>query len=299
MGTPGSGLHYQLGEVRSNTNPTDRILGSGNQLQVNGAQPPEGETEADQRRGPQNPLSTSDVCQDPVSANWETECSCPGSGSVPPVLPPPPRQLEKRPCLWQPWLRQCDSSVSRSSGRAYLVAAASRDMEWQMPPQGPGADDHSLRCLPIGLGSNMRGHSDRWSVVRAGEDVAHQLPRDAGSCPCNPDLSEGSNWVISVTANGQYHCSGLRQQPRGNSTPTVDHPGEDIMDVGTPEGHHVDSPTHTRCVKYSSGHRIQDGQGPYRLEIEPRDLQPDQPNLRATRSGLVCIQTDSPTAPLL
>ena len=136
-------------------------------------------------------------------------------------------------------------------------------------------------------------------MVRAGEDVAHQLPRDAGSCPCNPDLSERSNWVISVTENGQYHRSGLRQQPRGNSIPTVDHPGEDIMDVGTPEGHHVDSPTHIRCVKYSSGHRIQDGQGLYRLEIEPRDLQPDQPNLWATRSGLVCIQTDSPTAPLL
>ena len=280
VGIPGSGLHYQLGEVRSNANPADRILGSGNRLQVNGAQPPGGETEADQRRGPQNPLSTSGVCQDSVSANWETERNCPGSGSSSPVLPPPPRQLEKCPCFWQPWLRQCDNSVSRSSGRAYLVAAASRDMEWQMPPQGPGAGDHSLRCLPIGLGSNMQGHSDRWSVVRAGEDVVHQLPRDAGSCPCNPDLSEGSNWVITVTANGQYHCSGLRQQSRGNSIPTVDHPGENIMDVGTPEGHHVDSPTHTRCVKYSSGHRIQDGQGPYRMEIEPRDLQPDQPNLR-------------------
>ena len=133
VGTPGSGLHYQLGEVRSNANPADRILGSGNQLQLNGAQPPGGETEADQRRGPQNPLSTSDVCQDPVSANWETEHSCPGSGSGSPILPPTPRQLEKRPCLWQPWLRQCDNSVSRSSGGAYLVAAASRDMEWQMP----------------------------------------------------------------------------------------------------------------------------------------------------------------------
>ena len=244
-------------------------------------------------------LSQSLVSARTVSANWETEHSCPGSGSSSPVLPLPPRQLEKRPCLWQPWLRQCDNSVSRSSGRAYLVAAASQDMEWQMPPQGSGAGDNSLRCLPIGLGSNMRGHSDRQSVVRAGEDVAHQLPRDAGSCPCNPDLSEGSNWVISVTANGQYHCSGLRQQPRGNSIPTVDHPGEDIMDVGTPEGHHVDNPIHTRCVKYSSGHRIQDGQGPYRLEIEPRDLQPDQPNLWATKSGLVCIQTDSPIASLL
>ena len=29
------------------------------------------------------------------------------------------------------------------------------------------------------------------------------------------------------------------------------------MAVGTPEGHHVDSPAHTRCVKYSSSHRIQ------------------------------------------
>ena len=71
------------------------------------------------------------------------------------------------------------------------------------------------------------------------------------------------------------------------------------MDVGTPEGHCVDSPTCTRCVKYSIGHQIQDGQGPYRLEIEPRDLQPDQPNLWATRSGLVRIQTDSLIAPLL
>ena len=50
-----------------------------------------------------------------------------------------------------------------------------------MPPQGSGGGDNSLRCLPIGLGSNMRGHLDRWSVVRAGEDVAHQLPRDAGT----------------------------------------------------------------------------------------------------------------------
>ena len=71
------------------------------------------------------------------------------------------------------------------------------------------------------------------------------------------------------------------------------------MDLGTPERHPVDSPTHTRSVKYSSRHRIQDGQGPYRLEIEPSDLQPDLPNLWATISGLVRIQTDSPTTPLL
>ena len=40
------------------------------------------------------------------------------------------------------------------------MAAASGDMEWQMPPQGSGAGDNSLRCLPIGLGSNMQGNLD-------------------------------------------------------------------------------------------------------------------------------------------
>ena len=82
--------------------------------------------------------------------------------------------------------------VSRGSGRAYLVAAASQDMEWQMPPQGSRAGDNSLRCLPIGLGNNMRGHSD-W--CRAGEDVAHQLPRDAGSCLATQTFLKGQTGI--------------------------------------------------------------------------------------------------------
>ena len=35
-------------------------------------------------------------------------------------------------------------------------------------------------------------------MVRAGEDVAHQLPRDTGSCPCNPDLSEGRTRISEL-----------------------------------------------------------------------------------------------------
>ena len=61
----------------------------------------------------------------------------------------------------------------------------------------------------------MRGHSDWWSVVRAGEDVAHQLPRDAGSCLATQTFLKGQTGISML----QYYCSGLRQQPRGNSIP--------------------------------------------------------------------------------
>ena len=60
-----------------------------------------------------------------------------------------------------------------SQGRANLVATVSPGLEWQMPPQVSGPGHQLLGCLSAGLGSDMQWATDRRSVVKAGEIMAH------------------------------------------------------------------------------------------------------------------------------
>ena len=176
--------------------------------------------------------------------------------------------------------------------------ATSSDMEWQVPTQGPRTDTYHLRCFPLGMGSNMQWDTDRRPVVRTGEDMAHQLPGIASSLSCSSDIPEGQVRSLSATAVGQHHCSGLHQQSRGDGVPTTDQSGKVSVAMGPSERHLIDSPTHSRRVQSGSRHRVQDDEGPYRLETQSCDLRQDRPNLWAPGGGPIRIQTDLPTSPL-
>ena len=49
--------------------------------------------------------------------------------------------------------------------------------------------------------------------------MAHQLSGNASSLPGSPVIPEGPIRSLSATAVGQYHCSGLHQQPGGTVSP--------------------------------------------------------------------------------
>ena len=287
--TTGLGVHCQSRQICAQTNPRDRVPGSGCQLSVNGDQPPGGEAEKNQRKGYKTPLPITGVSQTSVSVHRETKRSRSSCGSSSPVLLPPAGQLEKHPCLWQPWLRECNNSIPASPGGAELVEAAPSDMEWQVPDQRQGTNSYLLRCLPPGMGCNMQWDMNRRSVVRTGKDMAHQLPGVTSSFSGSPDIPEGQVRDLCATAVGQHHRSGLHQQPGWDGVHTTDQSGKVSVAMGLAERYLIDSPTHTRCVQSGCRYRVQDDEGSDRLETQSCSFQQDQPNIWAPGSGPVCI----------
>ena len=78
--------------------------------------------------------------------------------------------------------------------------------------------------------------------------MAHHLSGNASSLPGSPVIPEGPIRSLSATAVGQYHCSGLHQQPGGDSIPTSDQSGEVSVAMGPSERYLIDSPTHSYQV---------------------------------------------------
>jgi len=99
------------------------------------------------------------------------------------------------------------------------LSEAQEELSWWQQP----LETWNGRCLLKGQEQvNLQWHADRRSMVRAGEDMAHQLPGDAGSLPDSPGLPEKQIKSVSASAGGQYHSSSLYQQSGGNSIPTTD-----------------------------------------------------------------------------
>ena len=206
--TTSLGVYCQSRQVRVHSHPANQVSRSSSQLGVNGAQSPRGEAETDQWRSRNTPLPITDVNQSTVPIHREAKCCCSDHTPSSPVLPPFEGQPEKRPCLWQLWLQECDTYIPTSSGRIALVAAAPPDMVFT---QRPGADNH-LRCLLLGMRSNLQWDTDRRSMIRTGEDIAHQLSGNVSSLPGSPVILKRPIRSLGTTAVGQYHCNGLHQQ---------------------------------------------------------------------------------------
>ena len=252
-------VYYQSRKVSDHPNPGDRLPGSPDQLSVNGAQPPRGETETNQNGSCKASLSAAGVSKSPLTIHRETKCCSSSSGSCPPLLLSLAGQLEKCPRLGQPELQEHDNPLLESSRGANLVAATPPSMEWQVPAQGSRTDNHLLRCISTGMGSITQRDMDWRPVVRAGEIMAHQLPGNASSPSGCSDISEGPVRSLGAVAVGQHHYSSLHQQSGRNNVPTAD--WYISMDVGTSEGHNADSPTHTRHIQLCSGCGVQNNQG--------------------------------------
>ena len=215
------GVHCQSRQVCIHASPRDKVPGSGSQLSINGALSPRGEAETDQGRGYKAPLPITGVSQSSISVYREAKRGRSGSSPSSPVLPTSAGQPEKRPRLWQPWLRECDNSIPASSGGTELVATTPLDMEWQVPTQGQRADTDLLRCHPLGMGSNVQWDMDWRPMIRTGEDMAHQLPGIASSLSCSSYIPEGQVRNLCATAVGQHHHSGLHQQSGGTVSPQL------------------------------------------------------------------------------
>ena len=56
-----------------------------------------------------------------------------------------------------------------------MVAGATSHMKWQATQAEVRPDCQLVHCLPVQLGSSMRGDTDRRGLVNLGADHAHQL----------------------------------------------------------------------------------------------------------------------------
>ena len=75
--------------------------------------------------------------------------------------------------------------------------------------------------------------------------------------------------------------------------------GEEVMDVGSRQGHCPVSPTHSRHVQHHSRHRIPDSPGQVRLDALPMHISSHQGSFQAPGHGPICLQTDVPDTLLL
>ena len=211
----GSGFHSQCGKVCVDSFPANRIPGVTVEYSQYVPDSSWSQDQGDLRRScsasPPGQIQRAQA----GTVYRETECCVPGSISSPAVLSPPSEGPTRSPSQGRSELRHNSSVVSGVPGGGSMVAGAPEPMEWSNLVEPSATVGDSVGRFHDGLGSRVRGNSDRWSVVPSGANAAHQLSGiDSSNTGC-ASLRQGSFGDIDPPAAGQSDGCSLYQPPGG------------------------------------------------------------------------------------
>ena len=170
----------------------------------------------------------------------------------------------------------------------------------QNAPVEGDRSDHKLRCIPDRMGCSVSEPTDRRSMVPDRMQDAYKLSRAICCNTSSPHIPEKQKQDISPPEVGQYHGSGLYQQPRGggDGLQGIGRLSKEFMDVVPQEKHSHHSPTPTMCKKSDSRCGVSDYDRSVRLETESCSFQEDCQSLWSHRGGSICLPSDH-TVPCL
>ena len=228
----------------------------------------------------------------PGTACGEDECNISGDPTSPTIFPPSTdgtvRHIKQKLAV----LRGTGSHVSELQGGTDVVRQPYGEMEWEIPPVEGGRYDNRLRPISDRMGCSMSEPTDRRSMVPGRMQDAYKLSGVIGCYTSSPHIPEEQNQDVSPPGVGQYHSSGLYQQPGRDGLQGIGRPSKKSMDVVFREKHSHYSSTPARCTKPDCRCGVSDGGGSVRLEAESSPVQEDYQSLWSNRSGPICISSD-------
>ena len=179
---------------------------------------------------------------------------------------------------------------SRSQGRPQLVG-----LPGQTPAPGfpntstdPGHDNR-VRCLQHGLGSSAGRNADWGSLVNERGLKPYQLPRAVSSVSSSTVFCETEAQHYNPLEDGQRHCGDIHKQDGGHPIRGTLPSSPDHMELVSAAEHISDSRISPRGGEHSGRRRVQEYEGPLRLDVEPPHLQAGTGTDGAIGNRPVCV----------
>ncbi len=143
----------------------------------------------------------------------EDECSQPYHTTCPTIIQEPTDGHDRGPECQQSELRSRSYAVSGLPGRAKVVGLSPEPVEREEHAAECSGLSDRIRCITGRVGSSLQPPTDWRAMVKGGAEPTHKWPGDAGSNIGIKDIHKGTDGPVGTLEDGQYHGSGLCQQP--------------------------------------------------------------------------------------
>ena len=186
----------------------------------------------------------------------------------------------------------------RNSGQkgTSVVDREYKALQWQEPTSYRTCNDYTNRCIKKGLGGILQGSLNRGCLVKGGEVLPYQYPRNESLEVGNLDIYKGNVNESNTYTNRQQDSSCIFNE---NGWYTQ-HPSPQYkqIDLGVSviKGDHSYSRIPTKQVECQGGLGIQECEGPLRVEITKEDFLEDSKVLWNANNRSVCIPVVSSTS---
>ncbi len=156
--------------------------------------------------------------------------------------------------------------------------------------EGSGLSDR-IRCVTGRVGSSLQPPEDWQAMVKGGAEPAHKLPGVAGSNIGIKDIHKGTDGPVGTLEDGQYHGSGLCQQPGRYSLQGAGETVQGAVDMVSAEEYHYQGTTPPRTFEPSGQLGVSHYARPVGLETRLTSLSTNPSNSGA-QWRWICLPPD-------
>ena len=217
-------------QIRTFTNPSDRIPRVCCQLHKDGAQTTRRKDKENQERSRQNPAISHSISPHAVPHYCEDECSHSGHPHGPTILQEPP-SVPPRGSTGGSELLLSNSTDRGSQRRTGMVDRPLSQVERSESDHPQLLPHNRDRCLDKRVGGSVQRSPHRGPVEPTGTDYAHKLPRAASSSPGSEMFCQEQNKSDYPSQDGQCVSTDIHQQTGGNNISTTELPSQRAMAV--------------------------------------------------------------------
>ncbi len=293
-----SWLYCAPRQINHDPGASDGVPGNNSRLHKDGTEVACQKIKRHPGGGPKTGPAEGNSCESSVPISWEDECSQPYHTTCPAILQEPTDGHDRGPKCQQSELRRRSDAVSGLPGRAKVVGLSPEPVEREEhAAEGSGLSDR-IRCVTDRVGSSLQPPTDWRAMVKGGAEPAHKLPGVAGSNIGIKVIHKGTDGPVSTLEDGQYHGSGLCQQPGRHSLQGAGETVQGAVDMVSAEEYHYQGTTPPRSFEPSGRLGVSNHARPVGLEARLTSLSTNPSALGPIGGGFVCLQTDN-TVPSL
>ena len=292
-----TGLHREQVEVNPGPLPSDHLLGSAGGHNINEVALTSGKNATNHEQLQADTDKGNHYSAGIGSCNRKNVSSMPGSVTSSPSHSPPPASVNSN-TKEIPLSQEQGDIKSGVTERGTMVDPPPAGVERERHYSPSSRSDHTIRCLPPRLGSGEQRDKNRRPLVGSGEDPPHQLLRIAGRFLCDQSLHQTQEQHPCPTADGQQHCSSLREQNGRHTFTEPVPPGLPPVELVPGEKNPAVGRASPRSRKHGSRSRVSASRNFIGMDAAQNDFPLDAADPGPLPDGLVCDQAEPSTCQL-
>ena len=301
------GPPHQQQEVPVRAITGDCVSGPNNFDHCNASVTTQGESDSDPTRGPANAFQNRGVSTEISSLCGHdngSETGSPGGSTVSSPLTSSDKQSSPPGIIPRGSETELSSDSRNFEGGLTgirLVDARNAELQQGSFACGSTRSSDRVRCISLGLGSNPErsGAEDRWSVVNQRTRDAHQLFRATSGIPGNSDFCQGEAEYQYFSEDRQCVNQGIHKSLWRDPLMANESLSHTDMEVVYRSENIPNSRAPSRDNESSSRQGVKDSERPLRLDDPSTSICTDREEDGTSRSGHVCIPSNTSASTLL